>query len=178
MNWDMVGALGEIVGAIAVLATLGYLAKQIRLGAQATEHAAAQDILNGARMLLDRIASSPDTSRIYRLGMAGDEGLSPDELIQFRALLTSMVYDWIRIHHVAVDGGIQPWMLESHSATRRDIVGTPGFRQWFEIRRHWIPTGYRAVLEEEMRASPGYQPLALETASPEPVSRYAPEEAV
>ena len=30
MNWDAAGAIGEIVGAFAVLATLIYLAKQIR----------------------------------------------------------------------------------------------------------------------------------------------------
>lgn len=31
MNWDAIGAVGEFVGAITVLATLLYLAQQIRL---------------------------------------------------------------------------------------------------------------------------------------------------
>ena len=35
MNWDAVGAIGEIVGAIAVLATLAYLAIQIRQSTEA-----------------------------------------------------------------------------------------------------------------------------------------------
>ena len=39
MNWDAVGAMGEIVGAIAVLSTLAYLAIQIR---QSTEAQRAQ----------------------------------------------------------------------------------------------------------------------------------------
>ena len=30
MNWEALGALGEIVGAVAVLGTLYYLAAQIR----------------------------------------------------------------------------------------------------------------------------------------------------
>jgi len=30
MNWEAAGAIGEIVGAIAVIATLAYLATQIR----------------------------------------------------------------------------------------------------------------------------------------------------
>ena len=30
MNWDAIGAIGEIIGAIAVVATLAYLAQQIR----------------------------------------------------------------------------------------------------------------------------------------------------
>ena len=30
MNWDALGAIGEIIGAIAVVITLGFLAIQIR----------------------------------------------------------------------------------------------------------------------------------------------------
>ena len=30
MNWEMIGAIGELVGAAAVVATLFYLASQIR----------------------------------------------------------------------------------------------------------------------------------------------------
>ncbi len=30
MNWDAIGAVGEVVGAVGVILTLGYLAVQIR----------------------------------------------------------------------------------------------------------------------------------------------------
>jgi hypothetical protein len=30
MNWEAIGAIGEILGAVAVVATLGYLATQIK----------------------------------------------------------------------------------------------------------------------------------------------------
>ncbi len=52
MNWDAIGAVGEILGAIAVLATLGYLAIQIRqTGASArtqSYHLAIEQLVNGA----------------------------------------------------------------------------------------------------------------------------------
>ena len=37
MNWEAIGAIGEIVGAIGVIITLVYLAVQIRSSARATE---------------------------------------------------------------------------------------------------------------------------------------------
>ena len=37
MNWEALGALGEIVGAVAVLGTLYYLAAQIRTQNQQLE---------------------------------------------------------------------------------------------------------------------------------------------
>lgn len=30
MNWDAIGAVGEVLGAVAVIATLAYLAVQVR----------------------------------------------------------------------------------------------------------------------------------------------------
>ncbi len=30
MNWDAIGAIGEILGALAVIATLAYLATQVK----------------------------------------------------------------------------------------------------------------------------------------------------
>ena len=36
MNWEAIGAVGEILGAISVVATLGYLATQIRQSRKAT----------------------------------------------------------------------------------------------------------------------------------------------
>ncbi len=40
MNWEAIGAIGEVGGAIAVVVTLAYLARQIRDSAQATSIAA------------------------------------------------------------------------------------------------------------------------------------------
>ncbi|MGK0260854.1 MAG: hypothetical protein ACI96M_004308, partial [Candidatus Azotimanducaceae bacterium] len=39
MNWEAIGAVGEIIGAIAVLATLVYLAMQMRQNTQAMKSA-------------------------------------------------------------------------------------------------------------------------------------------
>jgi hypothetical protein len=37
MNWEAIGAIGEVVGAAGVVATLLYLAVQVRLSRQATD---------------------------------------------------------------------------------------------------------------------------------------------
>ena len=36
MNWEAIGAVGEIVGAIAVIGTVGYLVSQIKQSRKAT----------------------------------------------------------------------------------------------------------------------------------------------
>ncbi len=44
MNWAAVGAIGEVAGAIAVVVTLVYLAKQIRISAEATKAMVRQGV--------------------------------------------------------------------------------------------------------------------------------------
>ena len=42
MNWDAIGAIGEVVGALAVFITLGYLAVQIRQNTKAVRATALE----------------------------------------------------------------------------------------------------------------------------------------
>lgn len=47
MNWDAIGAVGEIVGALAVFVTLLFLAIQIRESNKIARSAASAEIMNG-----------------------------------------------------------------------------------------------------------------------------------
>jgi hypothetical protein len=58
MNWDAIGAIGEIVGAAAVVLTLGYLALQIRHSKQATTDSNRIARSNGVREWLLVMASN------------------------------------------------------------------------------------------------------------------------
>ncbi len=49
MNWEAIGSIGEIVGAIAVVATLGYLATQIRSNTRALSAQTRHSISDFAR---------------------------------------------------------------------------------------------------------------------------------
>ena len=44
MNWEAIGAIGEIIGAIAVLLTIIYLADQIKQNTKAVKAATQQAI--------------------------------------------------------------------------------------------------------------------------------------
>ena len=73
MNWDAAGAIGEIVGALAVVVTLGYLAVQVR---SAREVAADSNRLNRTNNVLGMalaLATHPDLLR----NMNKAQGITP-----------------------------------------------------------------------------------------------------
>ena len=70
MNWEAAGAIGEIVGAVAVVATLGYLAIQVRA---AKDAAADTNRLNRANSVMNTAAMLIANPNVVR-GMNQAEG--------------------------------------------------------------------------------------------------------
>jgi hypothetical protein len=60
VNWDAIGAIGEILGAVAVVLTLGYLAIQVKYAKKATTDATSLNRANGVQAML--IAATTDNA--------------------------------------------------------------------------------------------------------------------
>lgn len=70
MNWNMVGAIGEILGGLGVIITLAYLARQIRANTIAMRQEAEREAFDGNRLVLSQIARDRNVARIFRIGLA------------------------------------------------------------------------------------------------------------
>ena len=101
MNWDAMGAVGEIVGAIAVLATLIYLAAQIRQNAQALDRqgdiaqAQIQQMRADSITQLSTVCTANTENielltRLINTKEISPEELSPEENMRARMLLTML----------------------------------------------------------------------------------------
>jgi hypothetical protein len=87
MNWEAVGAIGEIVGAAAVVATLVYLAVQIRQSSKIASLQASQHVLEGAAELQARIAEDEDLRRIFASGCRSYDSLEGGDRRRFYAIV-------------------------------------------------------------------------------------------
>ena len=151
MNWEMIGAVGEILGAAAVIATLAYLSRQIRASTQATRRAAMQEILDQSGYFLDHLSSTSETAGVWYRGLAGDASLSPDQRAQFRLIVYRLTLQIERLHYLAEAGDIDQWFIERNRRINRDIFASPGYQAWFRDRgAHLISDGFRTVVEQDM----------------------------
>ena len=66
MDWIAVSAIAEIVGAIAVVLTLAYLATQVNHNTQAARRAAAAEAVSAVREANAHLADDPAAAAIYR----------------------------------------------------------------------------------------------------------------
>jgi len=84
MNWDAIGAIGEISGAVGVIASLAYLAIQIRRSDQTTRANGLQALWDGAR---DRSFATQFTDRevgdLWARGLTNFDTLDNSEKRRF-----------------------------------------------------------------------------------------------
>jgi len=85
MNWDAIGAVGEIVGALAVVVTLAYLALQVRASTRESEANAFAVTSDHRTMIRGQFMEHAD---VWARGNAEGE-LSPAERIVFDELVMS-----------------------------------------------------------------------------------------
>ena len=97
MNWDALGAIGEIIGAVAVLATLYYLAAQIKMQnhelEKSNKNVSAQLSIDVNNMLInnfDPLMRDKEFVQIYQKGM-GNQPLDDIETIQFAQYVNTWV---------------------------------------------------------------------------------------
>ena len=79
MNWDAIGAMGEILGAAAVVLTLFYLARQVRTQNRASEIDAYEGIMNEFNEMNRLIASDKALYRLFIDGMNRPDALDDDQ---------------------------------------------------------------------------------------------------
>jgi hypothetical protein len=153
MNWDAIGAVGEIVGAIAVVVSLLYLANQIHTSNRAVKQAASKEMMDEIFSWYGQLSSDLSISELWIRGCAKDSTLTKPELFQFGILMQQALVVWERMSHLEESGEIEQWFLDHVQSARRTLAGTPGFQSWFEASQLQMSGRLRKKLKEEIEAS-------------------------
>lgn len=87
MNWQAIGAIGEVVGAAAVFISLLYLAWQIRNSRRSDQILAAAGAASAIRDWIGQIVRDETLYDLYRRGLMDYESLSRPEKGRYSLLL-------------------------------------------------------------------------------------------
>ena len=91
MNWEAISAIGEIVGATAVVVTLIYLAVQIRRGTNATQAASVQAAAALDHEFLMAVGLDPITAKLWATYLSAPQTLSVEQAMQGHLLMASLL---------------------------------------------------------------------------------------
>ncbi len=150
MNWDAIGALAELVGAIGVIASLAYLASQIRQNTNAMRGTAHESSVARNTQYALAIGSSPQVSDLLARGHRSYESLSTAERLQYTHLIAAMLLGAEATLHQYKRGNLEEAIWERSCATMFAYTAFAGFRtHWEKVRATYTPE-FRAVIDAEL----------------------------
>lgn len=147
LNWEMIGAIGEIAGAGAVVLTLVYLARQVRDSAlQDRRHQSAQ-LVRDAAQLADPILRDPEMADIFLRGLRDLASLDETQTLRFSVWMLNALRHQEAIFNFEQESGIHDFHGYSIEHTLRDILRSPGARAWWASRRQRFSPTFRAEVD-------------------------------
>ena len=137
MNWDAVGAIGEIVGAGAVVISLVYLAIQIRAQNKEAQVAAMHEISVGYR---DSLATFADEgmANIFEKAYDGVDDLSISESVRLIAGLQRVFRVWEEAFIQYEAGRLDPRIWDSMVRQYASYLSMPPFLHVWEMRKEYF----------------------------------------
>jgi hypothetical protein len=156
VSWDALGAVGEIIGAAAVVVSLLYLAGQVRYNSSQIRHAAAQAVLDKLNGLIGQLAFSVGAGDVWTRGLSGLDALTDDEeMVRFSSMMLQAFWAYEEVYHYRQAGLLEDWAWIHAKAPIEHFMRTPGFQQWWRIRADWFGEEFRAFMAASMPDTTG-----------------------
>ena len=149
MNWEAIGAIGEVAGAVAVVATMIYLAAQIRENTKSNLTASHQALTQASAHLASQTSGDAGLARIS--AKANSQGLSvldEEEATRFAALCsqTFVLFETAFLLHA--NGSIDAGFFESKLESLSDLLLTKGMMEMWAVQRRWQEPVFRQYVDD------------------------------
>jgi hypothetical protein len=147
MNWEAIGAIGEFLGAIAVVISLIYVAAQVRHNTRAIRTANATTVQRNFRETAQMFYKDREMGDIVLRAMAGEQGLKPAD--QYAAY--AYYFDFLKTaelaHHQFLNGDLDPLLWEASLAFYKAYFSTPGFMAYWDERQSAFMPEFRKAMD-------------------------------
>ena len=147
MSIQELGSLGELVAAIATLATLIYLALQIRHNTNAVAGATELDINREITAWHARITADPELMLLYEKG-AQNEPMSESEAIRHRWLVAELIWFYEGVFRQHGRGLISETQWETVVIGMVGLLQSDVLRIWWEARTPGLSEDFVTYIDQ------------------------------
>ena len=153
MNWEAAGAIGEIIGALAVFLTLIYLALQIRQNTKAVRASAIDASISKVTSVRQSMYENAEVARIYMKGLANPDDLDEESRIRFRLLMHNILLSVSNIYSQTSFADLSTSTWESQLVILTRIITSPGGRWFWKEYQMEFDEAFREQVDRLLRAT-------------------------
>jgi len=133
MNWDAIGAIGELLGSIILIASIFYLSLQIRSGTDQATASSERGVQQDFMVIQDSLLANEYTMRTMRKGYGSFNNLNDQEKYFFHMKLGLFVNHFEGVLRMAAKGLVSDDMVRTQGNIVLTLVGSPGGREFWEV---------------------------------------------
>lgn len=172
MNWDAVGAIAELVGAIGVVASLAYLAMQIRqntqhidLNTKAIRTSTFQNFSDTFGHFEDLLLENDNLGAIWVRGLNEEPDLHHVDRILFNNLANKFFRMYEALYLQYETGLVERLLFDSAHRFPDQLLERQGLRTYWQRNRRRYADSFVTFINERLAETP------VVTATPEPHPR-------
>lgn len=141
MNWQAIASVSDVIAAMVVIASLVYLAIQIKQSNRHAEGAAEAAWLQGLNSIWDSWVDGELTMNALRRGFGGFERLSKNEQAIFHMRVGALVNHWILAKQLHRKALLSSELVEQITDAVVAVLSTKGGLEYWEHDAHVTPGG-------------------------------------
>ena len=148
MNWDAIGAVGEIIGAAAVVVSLVYLASQLRQANELARQTAYREFQAAFDDIMAQANANPELHQLWCKALYDREEISDYE----RERLAFMLSRVFGAFNVAVHSSKRDPEFREFVYYRLDAyLENPVIRGWWRRQRMQLPDPFRSIVDTRVK---------------------------
>jgi len=156
MNWDAIGAIAEGVGSVAVVATLIYLAIQMRTANKQRELESFRYVNVRFEHICESFSQSVERASIINRGRNSLSNLNDDERLIFEylyyQLLNSFEVWYLQLMRTSSAGAHRDQQLDNILASIKSQLDYPGIRDfWYKVKHQYLPV--QQIIDDALSAN-------------------------
>jgi hypothetical protein len=147
VNWDAIGALAELLGAVGVIASLVYLANQIRQNSQSVRAESVRQLLGQSSQMFMSATTSVEVVAAQVKARAGDD-LGEEDSTRLMLLTMAILGNYENGFYQYRSGSLPE---EIHASFRRRLseqLRIPWFRETWDQFGDRFTTEFRSYVSE------------------------------
>jgi hypothetical protein len=134
MNWEALAAVSQLIGSIAVVFSLLYLALQVHRSTRVAKIAAQDSAATALRDVTKPFMENAELARIWQVGLENLSALSPEDQARFFHAAYQFLKAFETIHFHYAYGLLDLELWEGWRELLRHYLAAPGMAHYWELR--------------------------------------------
>jgi hypothetical protein len=148
MNWEAISAISQLVGSLAVVLSVLYLAVQVHQNTRVVKLATQDAAASALRDVTKPFMENPELERIWRVGLENVSALSVEERARFFHATYQFLKAFETIHSHYVYGLMDRQLWKGWEGLLRHYVAAPGIAHYWKLRPEVFSVRFRNFVDD------------------------------